>query len=148
MPSLPFTEIALLFGRFPDFGPFVLLVRATERWRWLWRVDKLALVQVFLKSPSVLPCQYHSTNIPYSSSPTCCSYQQVKYKLNINTFTNSFPIPQRTYCLSITETDQLILFRLAVSVYYGTRRKLISEMCGQNEVLNVIVYGKRSNQCA
>jgi hypothetical protein len=29
-------------------------------------VDKVALGQVFLKSPSVFPCQYHSTAAPYS----------------------------------------------------------------------------------
>jgi hypothetical protein len=32
----------------------------------------------FLPSFSVLPCQYHSTNAPYSSSSTRCSYQQDK----------------------------------------------------------------------
>jgi hypothetical protein len=32
-------------------------------------------------SPSIsvfFPCQYHSTNAPYSSSSTCCSYQKGK----------------------------------------------------------------------
>ena len=29
-------------------------------------------------STSVFPCQYHSTNAPYWSSSTCCSYQKDK----------------------------------------------------------------------
>jgi len=33
----------------------------------------------FSRSPSVcLPCQYHSTEAPYSSSSACCCYQQDK----------------------------------------------------------------------
>jgi hypothetical protein len=30
-------------------------------------------------STSVFPCHYHSTIAPYSSSPTCCSYQKDKW---------------------------------------------------------------------
>jgi hypothetical protein len=32
----------------------------------------------FSPSTSVLPSQYHSTNAPHSSPPTCCSYQKYK----------------------------------------------------------------------
>ena len=35
-------------------------------------------------STSVFPCQYHSTNAPYSSSSTCCSYQKDKQKKSGN----------------------------------------------------------------
>jgi len=34
------------------------------------------IVTGFSPSNSVLLCQYHSTNIPYSSSSTCCSNQK------------------------------------------------------------------------
>jgi hypothetical protein len=34
--------------------------------------------KVFLSSALVLPCQFHSTSAPYSSSSTCCSYQKDK----------------------------------------------------------------------
>ena len=42
-------------------------------------VDTLALGQVFYLSTLVFPCQYHSTNSPYSSSSTRCSYQKDKW---------------------------------------------------------------------
>jgi hypothetical protein len=32
----------------------------------------------FAASTPVLPCQYHSTNAPFSALSTCCSYQKDK----------------------------------------------------------------------
>jgi hypothetical protein len=34
--------------------------------------------RVFSPSISVVPCQYHSTNAPFLSLSTCCSYQKDK----------------------------------------------------------------------
>jgi hypothetical protein len=44
----------------------------TTGWK---RVDKVGF---FLPSISVFTSQYHSTNAPYSFSPTCWSYQKDK----------------------------------------------------------------------
>jgi len=42
-------------------------------------VDEIVLEQDFLPpNASVSPCQYHSTNAPWSSSSLCCSYQKDK----------------------------------------------------------------------
>jgi hypothetical protein len=39
---------------------------------------QMALGQVFPPSTSVLLCQCHYTNVPFSSSSTCCSYEKKK----------------------------------------------------------------------
>ena len=41
-------------------------------------VEKVAQGRVFLRVFRVFPYQYHSTNSPYPSSGTCCSYQKDK----------------------------------------------------------------------
>ena len=42
-------------------------------------LDTVTLEQGFSPRSSPLPCQYHSTNSPFSSSSTCCSYQKDKW---------------------------------------------------------------------
>ena len=43
-------------------------------------VGEVVLEQGFFFPPNALvfPCQYHSTNAPYSSSSLCCPYQKDK----------------------------------------------------------------------
>jgi hypothetical protein len=48
----------------------------------------------FSPSNSVFPCQYHSTNTPYSSSSTCCSYQKDK-RAKLENFENAMAFGNR-----------------------------------------------------
>ena len=54
----------------PEFDPTSVHVKFV--------VDKKGTGTGLSPSTSVLPCQYHSTNAPYSSSSTCCSYRKDK----------------------------------------------------------------------
>jgi len=47
-------------------------------------VDKVALWQVLLRVLLFSACRYHSTNAPYSSSSTCCSYKTHKVAMSGN----------------------------------------------------------------
>lgn len=54
-------------------------------------VDRVALELVFSHSSSVFRCQYHSTNVPRSSSATCCSYKRGKREKSGNLTTSKAP---------------------------------------------------------
>jgi hypothetical protein len=67
--------VAGLAPRKPGFDPRSVPVRSV--------VNRVALGQVF-------PCQCHSTSVPYSSSPTCCSSQKEKRARPGNLQTSTF----------------------------------------------------------
>jgi hypothetical protein len=59
---------------------------------------------------------------------------------------NSVRTSQETHYISATNTNQLMLFRESVTVYYETRMKHSNTLCGQNaELYYVKASGAYSN---
>ena len=58
---------------------WLVFVTETESVYCAARTEYLHEIQVSFSPHSDLPCQYHSTNIPHSSSSTCHTYQKDKW---------------------------------------------------------------------
>ena len=53
--------------------------------------------RVFFPNVCVFPCQYHSTNAPFSSSSTCCSYHKDKRSKIVDLPKSNSPSEIRVY---------------------------------------------------
>ena len=100
LPNFKNKKKKVAFWKVPRPRPFVLLVRATCRWREVWSIGGMTMTgenkfKTTTDLKSVIPRQYHSFNAPYLSSSTRCSYQKDTTDLHCAQTFSSYLIENR-----------------------------------------------------